>query len=449
MNLYDIEIDSKSPFQNDKLNRKDQAEALTKLLSGFENGGVIALNNKWGEGKSTFLKMWKAYLEGEEIGYDAIIFNAWENDYEENPITALFCEIKNKIGPNDKLNTLYKHGGKIIFSVMQLVAERIADKHIGNDIIKDISKIVNNEAEDYFKAEISEYESRKENIIYFKKQLSEYISTASNKKIPLVFIIDELDRCRPDYAVKVLEIIKHIFAVPNMLFVLAIDKEQLEYSINGFYRSEKINSHEYLRRFIDLEYSLPRVRKDDFISFRLKQFELLEYLKDSIGNSTAMLYNLIRGVCNSLSLRQIDKFLIHLNIVVRSKFLNGASLRVILILIYIKLNNTKLYTALKNDSIKSDSLSDQLCEIFNELDVRFEYSILESELILSYTNKVYRDNELRNISSFFNGDNYDMPTGYNSKFNEKKFIRNLERSQRGYEDPDDIDSIINVLELGF
>lgn len=449
MNLYDIQIDPKSPFENDKLKRKNQVEALTNLLGGFENGGVIAINNRWGEGKSTFLKMWKAYLESEENGYDAIIFNAWENDYEDNPITALFYEIKNKIGLNDKLESLYKHGSKIVFSFMQLVAERLADKYIGNDIVKDVTNMVKNEAEDYFKAELSEYENRKDSIIYFKKHLSEYITTDIDKKIPLIFIIDELDRCRPDYAVKVLEIIKHIFAVPNILFVLAIDKEQLEHSINGFYRSEKINSNEYLRRFIDLEYSLPSVSKVDFISFRLKELDFLDYLIDSIGNSTKMIYDLIQGVCINLSLRQIDKFLIHLNIVVKSKFFNGSSLRVILILIYIKINYPNLYKDLKKDNIESTKLSNQLFEILQGFDIKYDYSILEVELLISYTNKIYRDNERRNISSYFKEDKYDWPNNYVSEYNNERFLRKLERSQRGYEEPDDFDKLTNVIDLGF
>lgn len=67
-----------------------------------------------------------------------------------------------------------------------------------------------------------------------------------------MFFIDELDRCRPTFAIELLERIKHLFDIQNIVFVLSIDKEQLEASTAAAYGSA-INAPEYLRRFIDLE----------------------------------------------------------------------------------------------------------------------------------------------------------------------------------------------------
>lgn len=85
----------------------------------------------------------------------------------------------------------------------------------------------------------------------------------------MIFIIDELDRCNPYYAVKVLERIKHLFNIPNIVFVLSIDKEQLSNSIRGYYGSDLIKADEYLKRFIDIEYTLPDPDVDVFANIYL------------------------------------------------------------------------------------------------------------------------------------------------------------------------------------
>lgn len=81
---------------------------------------------------------------------------------------------------------------------------------------------------------------------------SRFIADNAGEK-PVVFFIDELDRCRPDYSVKVLERIKHLFDLPNIIFVLSVNKKQLGHAIQGFYGTSSLDADDYLRRFIDLE----------------------------------------------------------------------------------------------------------------------------------------------------------------------------------------------------
>jgi hypothetical protein len=105
----------------------------------------------------------------------------------------------------------------------------------------------------------------------FQKALSEFVDTIEGDK-PIIFLVDELDRCRPDYAVSLLEQIKHLFSVPKIVFVLAIDKEQLGHAIRGVYGSDRLNADEYLRRFIDLEYKIPRPDTREFVSYLYDYF---------------------------------------------------------------------------------------------------------------------------------------------------------------------------------
>jgi len=81
-------------------------------------------------------------------------------------------------------------------------------------------------------------------------------------KLPLdqkkiIFIIDELDRCRPDYAIGVLERIKHFFEVDGLIFVIAMNREQIESYVNGQFGAD-VNSNLYLQKFINYECNLPK-----------------------------------------------------------------------------------------------------------------------------------------------------------------------------------------------
>lgn len=110
---------------------------------------------------------------------------------------------------------------------------------------------------------IASYDSEKKELEDFKKALSEFVADNSSE-FPVVFFIDELDRCNPHYAVRVLECVKHLFDVPNIVFVLATNLNQLQYAIQGFYGSNKIDGREYLKRFIDFEFTIPEPNIKDY-----------------------------------------------------------------------------------------------------------------------------------------------------------------------------------------
>ena len=81
---YDIEISEDDPFHYCKLDREKYADILTNIIRSYPSGFVMAINNKWGAGKTTYVKMWKQSLINQE--FKTIYFNAWENDFEDNPI---------------------------------------------------------------------------------------------------------------------------------------------------------------------------------------------------------------------------------------------------------------------------------------------------------------------------------------------------------------------------
>jgi hypothetical protein len=103
------------------------------------------------------------------------------------------------------------------------------------------------------------YENAQKNIQSYVLAL-ESISI-NNEKV--VFFIDELDRCRPDFAVEVLEKIKHLFSAKNVIFVISYNKSQLSKIISSVYGVDKVDSLKYLEKFIHIEANLPIVDLND------------------------------------------------------------------------------------------------------------------------------------------------------------------------------------------
>ena len=90
----DIFINPDNPFEGCKLERKQYADTLTELVKSFSDGFVLAVNNKWGTGKTTFILMWKRHLE--LSGLKTLYFNTWENDFEANPMSAILAELNSQ-----------------------------------------------------------------------------------------------------------------------------------------------------------------------------------------------------------------------------------------------------------------------------------------------------------------------------------------------------------------
>lgn len=86
-----IEIPADAPFRNDLLGRGKSAESLTELIRSSEDGLVLCIDAPWGEGKTTFLAMWRAILRQADI--PTVAFSAWEHDFVEDPLIALMGEI--------------------------------------------------------------------------------------------------------------------------------------------------------------------------------------------------------------------------------------------------------------------------------------------------------------------------------------------------------------------
>ena len=349
---HEIEIPARNPFENCRLRRKEYATVLTEIIEANPNGFVLALNSEWGTGKTTFVKMWKQSLQ--DNGYQTMYINAWENDLIADPSVAILGELKKLPNKKNKanFNKVMAAGATILKNVLPDLAEAALKKCIGIDGVADGVKNAVKSSTDLLYESVEEYWKKKEGIEEFKKQLGEYLREGELKR-PVVFIIDELDRCRPDYAVEFLEKIKHFFSVEGIVFVLALDKKQLGNSIKGFYGSDLIDSEEYLRRFIDIEYRLPEPEIRNYCSYLYDYFGFDEFFKSSERLGIAQLRNdssnfiefaSALAIKSHLTLRQVEKLFAHSRLSLNSfSVKNDVAPRLFFSLIYLRNHKPDIY----------------------------------------------------------------------------------------------------------
>lgn len=276
----EIAVTTDSPFKNDRLGREPFVKATADLLKAIREPFVVALNAPWGSGKTTTLRLLEPNLTA--AGVTSVSFNAWEVDDATDPLVPLVATLHDRLlaikgyGPGidsskvERLKTLgsaiVKHGAIAAVKVataglldLGVAAEGIAKA--AGDAAEKAGEGLSGDLIDVFKRErraAQQFRILLQELIAYLKVTTE----AGVDSPPLVLMIDELDRCRPTFAVAMLERIKHFFDVPGLVFVLALDLEQLKASTRKVYGTD-LDATEYLRRFVDLELRLPRARRSD------------------------------------------------------------------------------------------------------------------------------------------------------------------------------------------
>lgn len=268
-----IVIPMSDPWANDKLGRKEIAAQLSKILISVRQPMVMSLSARYGMGKSTFIDCWRQQLKNENIR--SIKFNAWETDFSGDAFSAFISAFQNEfkadVEVKNKLKFFSKNVGlSLLKSTPNLLAKIAVKKATGESIDAFLESMETNDDElsevfgDAVSAMFEGHAEATKAIGEFRNNFEEFIAEECNGR--LVVFIDELDRCKPKYAVEVLESIKHLFSVKGAVFILGIDRSQLLNSISGVY-GIKLDSEGYIRKFIDWDFKLPEPSYDKFINF--------------------------------------------------------------------------------------------------------------------------------------------------------------------------------------
>lgn len=343
----DIEISKDNPFANDKLGRSSVCNILTDVVSFYgQSGCVMALDGAWGSGKTTFVKMWQQHLENE--GYRSLYFNAWASDYTEDPLMALVSELSKLSPNNDTINKIATDAVRIGLSALKSILKRTTG--VDCDAIHDAIDETFNIGKEYLK----EYSEQKTKLEEFKNDVQKYVANNATEH-PVVFFIDELDRCNPHYAVAVLERIKHLFEIPNIIFILAINKRELCNAIQGYYGSSQIDSGEYLRRFIDINYELPQPEIDKYCDYLFDEYGFDDFFNNTSrirGNSDDKKFKQIAlDLCKgpNVNLRQMDRIFAYSRLILTQfNYNDNIQADIYFLLCFWKVMDVEFYNQLAN-----------------------------------------------------------------------------------------------------
>jgi hypothetical protein len=259
-------VDEKIPFGGDLFHRLELAEKLTLWLDRLPSGGVLAIDAAWGSGKSWFGLNWHNQLKKE--GYRVSWIDAFASDYIDDPFLLVAAELSS-IASSGKASEPAKFKSRIAgvaralapalgkAAVQGAVRAAFGDEirgHVEESLREGLDGAADG-IEAAIKARLSELQQRKRTIQAFRESLSAIAQSTDGK--PIVVFVDELDRCRPDFAIGFLERLKHFFNVPGVIFVLLVNMSQLQEAIKGMYGAG-VDANLYLQKFIMLSVALPQ-----------------------------------------------------------------------------------------------------------------------------------------------------------------------------------------------
>lgn len=306
-------------YLQNKIDRNGELYYFVKMLNGISGGNAIAINGEWGCGKTFFVKQAKMIIDSFNINNDygslsednlqaikaefakyasqngqkiitpmaTVYYDAWEHDDDDDPLMSLVYSIVTRFNTNLQTDTL-DFVKKLALNTVPLIDSLIQDM-TGISIKEELTLLKNAiESQEDFLKKARERAKVKQQI---RELLSDILYADETK---LVIFIDELDRCNPRYAIKLLERVKHYFNHENVTFVFSCNMSELQHSIKTLYGNE-FKADKYLRRFFDFDIELSEINITQYVvNTRLLENGLID---DNI-DTVARMYNFsLRDSC--------------------------------------------------------------------------------------------------------------------------------------------------------
>jgi hypothetical protein len=369
----------------DQLGRSDTARFLTSLADQKKNGYVLNLNCPWGTGKTWFLKRWYLTLKSQ---HPVVYIDAWKYDHNDSPLLIILKQIINELekqspqaakGFAEQIKysklfaTLKVLGPEFIKVALRVDTEQLMEKAelaFEKSHIDDLASKATTLLLDNIDKETQAVEELKDAIATL---LDAIVGSTAIPKLtyPLFIFVDELDRCRPTFAIEMLEAIKHVFGIPQIFFVIATDSEQLQHSINAVY-GERFGSYNYLKRFFDASFQLSIPTAQNFILAQPEFKTVFDaynsdddiYCKADESGYAATVADLAHDL--SLDLRTIKQWLSRLEITLKLSDAESKKLPFMPLLLAsaLQAKDAMAYRSISKSKLDDDLLGSQLNELF-------------------------------------------------------------------------------------
>lgn len=250
--------------------RENEVKTILEIIKNKEdymenndNCLIILLNGSWGSGKTTFISELCSAVQKNEDMELLNNYNAYEHDFYDNAFIPFFASIDNIIKLKDEQKktissvfTGFVNGAMI--TSYAAIKSMVANKTGFNlDDIKDNMLKLEEEIHN------SDYVVDYQKLLNIKSSIKDSITQLSKDKTQII-IIDELDRCKPTFAMDTLELIKHFFDINNCVFIISVDKLQLEESIKSVY-GNGLDGEKYFSKLFDYQFDLPLINFSDAV----------------------------------------------------------------------------------------------------------------------------------------------------------------------------------------
>lgn len=435
----------KKTFIDDTIGRNKDLLSFIQILCSIDSNYSIALDSSWGSGKTFFVKqvkmifdssnafgynsveekdeilqVWEKLSENVDISVNSnvtIYYDAWENDCDEDPIYSLIYQILLNTNNNEELNKkisfddVLDAAGKFTEAISGINPKKIAESLKSKTILDELIE---------------------------KKSIDDRIKKFIDSILPehgdrLVIIIDELDRCNPKFAVKLLERIKHYFYNDRITFVFSVNLSELQQTIKHYY-GENFNAGKYLDRFFDLRISLPPINLN-------KYYKSIDFYKSSDVMDESI--NLVISKYD-LQLREIAKFITIVKVATsgyeRRNYFSISETKLFLLYVIVPMAiGLKLTDPCKYLDFVSGKNSTPLKEFYSDSETLHNVSYFLSMLYDSNSNLNFTDEPPAYILDF----QHTLDIFYNSFFNG----RNEQRMGKCIIRDTDRDFFFNVMSL--
>lgn len=309
----------------DEFRREQIADKVISLLTSDIDISPMVIDGNWGTGKTEFCHKLIRKFEAEHKNFRLLYIDAFQADHADNPLLTILAEVlsllpdsEQKQSLREKIIPVVRYGIKTTLKagVSHLLRENV-DK-IGEDLDQYLQEAADKAIDASVMAMLKDHEEAQKNLKALQSVLAEI---AENH--PILIFVDELDRCRPNFAVQMLEVIKHTFHVENVKFVLITNTAQLRAAINHSYGPD-VDAQRYLDKFLKFRFYLP-----DFIPGigRTKTLTSIKHFNDLVEKSLALKNTVLNSHThatytfsatlisqNQLSLREVETFVRHLEI---------------------------------------------------------------------------------------------------------------------------------------
>ena len=292
-------------LRNNTILRNSQLSMLVKLLNSLNESTVLAIDGAWGSGKTVFVKQLLMLSDSaiQDYGHNTLdepainllrekqktfYFNAWEYDYLGDALSAMLLKL---IADDDESLT---QGS--IKKALSMITMSAGLKNITHDFIDIDNKTRKADLVKAVKDQVNRHDA-----------VNEFLNKLKGDSERLIFVIDELDRCRPSFAVELLEVVKHYFTRYDVTFIITTNVNQLSHTIKKYYGSD-FDGYAYLNKFFDFIFSLRKVDIEQYAR------SVLEWTID---------YTVVGGVARdaieyySFEMREINSYYSSLRLVSR------------------------------------------------------------------------------------------------------------------------------------